>query len=142
MKVFTSKGFALWDVIASCERPGSLDMDIKEEKPNKIREFCQDHPDIKRIIMVNGGKQCSFFSKYFEDWWLSGELKPGDNDLSRKAFRKFAKKTNNFENGTIECICLPSVSPAAASISYEDKREAYSKYCYTPGLLDHEELSK
>ena len=149
MELFTCHGFALWDLLGSCERKGSLDVDIKDEMPNQIREFCQQHSTIKRIVMANGAKQCTFFNKYFEDWWMSGELKPGENELSRTAFKKWAKhkkhkhktsRTNDFENAFIEVYCLPGVSPAAASISYEVKRDAYREYCYEPGLLDHERL--
>jgi len=141
LRTFTSKGFALWDLVGSCEREGSLDVDIKQEQPNRIREFCKEHPTVKRIIFVNGGKQCTLFNKHFEDWWLSGELKPGGNELSEKAFKKFAKKIN-FENASVECLCMPAVSPAAAGITYENKRAAFEDFCYNPGLQDHKDLTE
>eukprot|EP00751_Fragilariopsis_kerguelensis_P030810 CAMPEP_0170915004 /NCGR_PEP_ID=MMETSP0735-20130129/5938_1 /TAXON_ID=186038 /ORGANISM="Fragilariopsis kerguelensis, Strain L26-C5" /LENGTH=376 /DNA_ID=CAMNT_0011312827 /DNA_START=56 /DNA_END=1186 /DNA_ORIENTATION=- len=141
LEVMTSKGFGMWDLLGSCERKGSLDNDIKQEKPNAIREFCKEHPTIKRIIMANGAKQCTFFSKYFEDWWLSGELKPGDSDLSRKAFKKWSKKTNGFKDARIEICCMPGVSPAAASIPYTTKRDTFRIVCYEPGLSDYRHLN-
>ena len=138
-----SNGFALWDVLGSCERKGSLNNDIKKEQPNPLREFCQDHPTINRIIMTGGAKQCEFLNKYFAEWWLSGELKPGNNELSRKAFEKnFSTETDGFKNGRIEVYCMPGVSPAAASISFEVKRDAYREFCYNPGLSDHKKLNK
>jgi len=144
MEVFTSKGFALWDILQSCERKGSLDNDIKDEVPNAIRDFCDEQQTVQRIIMANGMKQCSFFSKYFGQWWLDGELIPGKSELSQKVFKKWSKKTNGFEknNGKrqIEVYCMPGVSPAAASVSYEKKREAFQRFCYGPGLADHERL--
>lgn len=142
LEVMASHGFAMWDIIGSCERKGSLDTDIKKEIPNPIREFCKEHPTIQRIIMANGGKQCTFFNKYFADWWLSGELKPGANELSQKSFNKWSKRTNGFKNGKIEVYCMPGVSPAAASIPYEVKRDTYRELCYKPGLLDHKKLNK
>ncbi|MGK3742509.1 MAG: hypoxanthine-DNA glycosylase [Bacillariaceae sp.] len=143
VQVMVSNGFAMWDLLGSCERKGSLDNDIKMEQPNPIREFCQEHPTIKRIIMANGSKQCTFFNKYFKDWWLSGELMPGRNDLSQNAFfKKWSKKTNGFENGRIEIICMPGVSPANALVPYDKKRDAYQEYCYNPGLDDHKRLNK
>ena len=143
VQVMVSNGFAMWDLLGSCERKGSLDSDIKMEQPNRIREFCQEHPTIKRIIMANGSKQCTFFNKYFKDWWLSGDLMPGKNDLSQKAFfKKWSKKTNEFKDGRIEIICMPGVSPANASLSYDKKRDAYQEYCYIPGLADHKRLNK
>lgn len=143
MEVFTSKGFALWDILQSCERKGSLDSDIKDEVPNEIRAFCDKHKTVHRIIMANGAKQCSFFNKYFGQWWLDGELKPGTNEQSQKAFKKWTKKKNVPDTQVqrqIEVYCMPGVSPAAASVSYEKKREEYQRYCYGPGLADHERL--
>ena len=143
LEVMASHGFAMWDILGSCERKGSLDVDIKKEQPNPIREFCKDHPNIRRIVMANGMKQCSFFNKYFAEWWLSGELKPGTNELSIKAFeKKWSKKTDGFKDAKIEIICMPGVSPAAASIPYDVKRDAFREYCYNPGLSDHKIINQ
>jgi G:T/U-mismatch repair DNA glycosylase len=153
IEALTLKGFALWDLFQSCERKGSLDNDIKDGKPNNIREFCLEHGTINRIIMANGAKQCDFFNKYFEQWWLDGGLRPGRNELSQKAFGKWSKRTNGFQTSgsstsrstegmrPIEVYCMPGVSPAAASVSYEEKRKEFQKYCYDPGMMDHERLS-
>lgn len=142
LHLFTSKGFALWDIIKSCERKGSLDQDIKNETPNEIWNFCKSHETVKRIVLANGGTGCTMFNRHFRDWWLSGELKPGSNAESKKAFDKFAKKTNNFRDAKIEVISALSVSPAAAKYSYEEKRKFWEDYVYRPGLKDHEELQK
>jgi len=164
METLTSKGFALWDLFQSCERKGSLDNDIKHGQPNDIREFCLEHETIGRIILANGSKQCDFFNKHFEQWWLDGELRPGKNELSQKAFGKWSKKTNGFQSSSsrgnrsssssssrnsssmegrrqIEVYCMPGVSPAAASVSYVDKRSEFQKYCYEPGMMDYKRLS-
>lgn len=130
-------GFALWDVVKSCERKGSLDMDIKKEEPNDLRGFCDSHPTIRRIVLANGNTQSTIFNRHFKDWWLSGDLKPADNEHSIKNFKKFAKATKNFENAKIECVCALAVSPAAATYSYVQKRTFWEKYCYKPGLSDH-----
>jgi|MDSW01.2.fsa_nt_gb hypoxanthine-DNA glycosylase len=142
VEMMASNGFAMWDILGSCERKGSLDVDIKKEQPNDIREFCRDHPTIKRIILANGMKQCTFFNKYFEDWWLSGHLKPGSNDLSKVFDKKWSKKTDGFKHGKIEIVCMPGVSPAAASIPYHVKRDAFRDMCYNPGLFDHALLNQ
>jgi G:T/U-mismatch repair DNA glycosylase len=142
LQLFTSKGFALWDIIKSCERKGSLDADIKNEEPNDIWKFCKSHTTVRRIVLANGGTGCTMFNRHFKDWWLSGELKPGSNAESEKAFDKFAKKTDNFRDANIEVISALSVSPAAARYSYEEKRKFWEDYVYGPGLRDHEELKK
>jgi len=131
-------GFALWDVVASCERKGSLDQNIQKEMPNAIQEFCQKHSSIQRIVLVNGTTQSNLFNRHFKSWWESGDLKPGKNPQSIKAFGKLQKiSKGNFENARIECICGPSVSPAAASLSYIEKRDFYETFCYKPGLAFH-----
>lgn len=57
---------ALWDVLASCEREGSLDSNITDEEPNDIRTLLQDYPSIQ-YLMFNGGKAFQSFKKYFPD---------------------------------------------------------------------------
>lgn len=46
---------ALWDVIESCERKGSLDTEIKDEIDNNIPELIDNHPNIQTIF-CNGQK--------------------------------------------------------------------------------------
>lgn len=46
---------ALWDCIASCERQGSLDSEIKNEEASKILELLSDHPTIQAVY-CNGQK--------------------------------------------------------------------------------------
>lgn len=46
---------ALWDVIDSCERKGSLDSEIKNEEANQIPEVLEQYPNI-RAVFCNGGK--------------------------------------------------------------------------------------
>ena len=46
---------ALWDVIESCERKGSLDTEIKAEIDNDIPQLIENHPNIK-MIFCNGQK--------------------------------------------------------------------------------------
>ncbi|WP_404451581.1 DNA-deoxyinosine glycosylase [Virgibacillus necropolis] len=46
---------ALWDVIGSCYRQGSLDAKITEEEPNDIVGLLEKHPTI-RLIACNGTK--------------------------------------------------------------------------------------
>lgn len=147
LKVLVNHGFALWDVIASCERPNSsLDVDISNDVPNDIRTFCEvQHPTIRRIVLTNGLKQSELFAKHFASWWESGRLRPftgagSSTNSTIKAFRKFAKKTHP-SSYSIECVVGPGVSPAAATLSYEKKREFYETYCYGPGINDHNEFN-
>jgi len=142
MNVFTSKGFALWDIVQSCEREGSLDSNIQQETPNNIREFCNVHGTVKRIVIANGLGGCKLFLKHFRSWWEDKDdkdeyfLMPGRNDESLRAFPKYKDRTN----GKIEVISALAVSPAAAKYSYLEKRDFWEKYCYAPGLKDYQRL--
>jgi TDG/mug DNA glycosylase family protein len=53
-------GIALWDMIASCEREGSLDRDIRGETPNPLAEYIVSSPGIGRLAL-NGGKAAASF---------------------------------------------------------------------------------
>jgi hypoxanthine-DNA glycosylase len=53
---------ALWDVLQSCQRQGSLDGAIKEEVPNDFESLFSCYPDIRKVIL-NGGKAEASFRK-------------------------------------------------------------------------------
>jgi len=55
---------ALWDVLAHCEREGSLDSNIRNQVENDIPGLLQSHPKIKTIVF-NGQQSHKFFSKKF-----------------------------------------------------------------------------
>lgn len=50
-----STGIALWDVVASAHRPGSLDMHITDAELNDLRSFTRNLPAL-RLIAFNGRK--------------------------------------------------------------------------------------
>lgn len=53
---------ALWDVIDSCERVGSLDTKIKNEEQNDILQLLKEYPNIKAVF-CNGGKSFKNLNK-------------------------------------------------------------------------------
>ncbi|MCD1116655.1 DNA-deoxyinosine glycosylase [Chryseobacterium turcicum] len=55
IKILKKNHIAIWDVIDSCERKGSLDSEIKNEEANQIEELLENHPNIQAIF-CNGGK--------------------------------------------------------------------------------------
>ncbi|GGP01598.1 DNA-deoxyinosine glycosylase [Cloacibacterium rupense] len=55
IKILEKHYIALWDVIDSCERKGSLDSEIRNEEANKIEELLQNFPNIKAVF-CNGQK--------------------------------------------------------------------------------------
>ena len=90
---------ALWDVIETCVRPGSLDSAISETNlaTNDFDDFFKQHPLISHVYF-NGQKAAGLFKK---------KVTPGLPDQ-------------------YEYLTLPSTSPANAASSYAAKLEAWS----------------
>ena len=55
---------AIWDVCYTAIRKGSLDSDIKDEKPNNIDKLIIENPSISTIAF-NGQKAAKLYDKYF-----------------------------------------------------------------------------
>lgn len=66
LQILLKNKIALWDVIQSCYRDGSLDSKIQNELPNDIPEFLKQFPNIK-IICLNGNKSYSALKKHFPE---------------------------------------------------------------------------
>ena len=89
------RGIALWDVLHSCYRQGSLDAGIQNGsvKVNNFSAFFRRHPGI-RVVLFNGATAERFYQRY-----VLPEL----------------------PNGEIIYLCLPSTSPAYAAMSLKQK---------------------
>jgi TDG/mug DNA glycosylase family protein len=57
-----SRGIALWDVPGHCERPGSLDADIRNPDPNDFGALFIQYPNIRRLFF-NGKASYQLFEK-------------------------------------------------------------------------------
>jgi TDG/mug DNA glycosylase family protein len=99
LKILGKNHIALWDVIKTCQRPGSLDSAISEDKLmiNNFNSFFEQHPQVNEVYF-NGQKAAVLFNKK-----VAPELK------------------QNYRY-----TVLPSTSPAYAARSYADKLEAWS----------------
>lgn len=99
LRALQAGGVALWDVLQACERPGSLDADIRRDTlvPNDFATFLARHPSIVRVCF-NGGKAAAMFRLHV----LPGLRAPA-----------------------LECFELPSTSPAHAAASFERKLAAW-----------------
>lgn len=58
-----SKQIALWDVIETCSREGSLDSKIREEQVNDFGSLFKTYPNIN-AVMFNGGKAFETYKKW------------------------------------------------------------------------------
>ena len=90
---------AIWDVLHSCNRPGSLDSDIETDSliANDLAGFLQQHPAIKRVFF-NGAKAETCFRRHI-------------------ALPAAARQ--------ISLTRLPSTSPAHAGRSFAEKLAAW-----------------
>jgi len=61
----TQNNVALWDVVRTCERPGSADSRIKDPVPNDIAGFFREHPTL-RLVALNGGTAGRLYHKLAE----------------------------------------------------------------------------
>lgn len=62
--LLTAHNIALWDVLAHCERKGSLDSNIKNQVENDILGLLSEYPKIRKILF-NGKESHRFFLKKF-----------------------------------------------------------------------------
>lgn len=94
-----TSGVALWDVLHSCKREGSLDSMIQQETQvaNDFNGLFLTYPNI-RSVFFNGAKAESYFRKQIMPTLADYQL-------------HFAR--------------LPSTSPAHASLSFDQKLEAW-----------------
>lgn len=58
---------ALWDVVASCERHGALDSQIRQPILNDIPQLLQEYGGVEKIIL-NGAKAAGLFTKATKTW--------------------------------------------------------------------------
>jgi hypoxanthine-DNA glycosylase len=98
-RALNEAGVAVWDVLQSSVRPGSLDADIKDATAmaNNFPAFLERHPRISRIGF-NGRKA---------------------EDL----FRRLALP--HIDASRIRLFSLPSTSPAHAAMSFDKKLEIW-----------------
>ncbi len=101
LRALRARHIALWDVLGSCERPGSLDAAIRPDSAsvNDFRAFFARHRGIETVLF-NGATA----ERYFERFVLL--------DLERAPSRR---------------LRMPSTSPAHAGLSFGDKLTAWRR---------------
>lgn len=83
-------GIGLWDVIASCQREGSSDNRIRNEKFNDFNELFQKYPKGIRVF-CNGKKAYGLFSKNYQAK-LDFECLPSSSPAHTVSFDEKKKK--------------------------------------------------
>lgn len=88
INILKKNHIALWDVIDSCERKGSLDSEIKNEEANQIEELLEKYPNIKAIF-CNGGKSYKNLQKVLgKNFRIPIFLMPSTSPLHTVSFEK------------------------------------------------------
>ena len=67
VSILTRHGIALWDVLESCERAGSLDSAIRSPRPNDFGTLFRHCPGIRRVLF-NGATAENLFLKHGGEW--------------------------------------------------------------------------
>ena len=95
-------GIAVWDVLKSSVRPGSMDaaIDLSTAKPNDFPMFFDRHPDIE-LVCFNGKK-------------------------ARELYERLVAPQIGGNIGSLEYKSMPSTSPAYAAMSFDEKVRQWS----------------
>ena len=104
-------GIAVWDVLHSSVRPGSMDSAIDQSTatPNDFQSFFEDHPMLE-LLCFNGKKAAQLFKRLVA--------------------------TQGIANiGNLQYKTMPSTSPAYAAMRYADKVRRWSAICQTTGAF-------
>ncbi|MFV8337239.1 DNA-deoxyinosine glycosylase [Flavobacterium sp. RSP29] len=64
IELLQANNIGLWDVLENCERKGSLDIHIKNQKENDFETLFREFPGITKIIF-NGKESHKYFLKKF-----------------------------------------------------------------------------
>ena len=88
IKILKKNKIAVWDVIDSCERVGSLDTKIKNEESNDILQLLKKYQNIKTIF-CNGGKSYKNLQKIVgKNFEIPIYLLPSTSPLHTISFEK------------------------------------------------------
>jgi TDG/mug DNA glycosylase family protein len=100
-EILMENGIAVWDVLKSCNRLGSLDSKIKLEtiRTNDLASFFNEYKRIKHVFF-NGR-------------------------MAEKLYQRRILPTLNDHFSYLDYQCLPSTSSAYASLNLEQKIEAW-----------------
>ncbi len=76
-----ANGVALWDVLAECVRPGSLDSAIRSPRPNDIPALLKRLPRLEKIL-CNGGAARNYLQRFFPE--LAAEQLPSTSPAAAR----------------------------------------------------------
>jgi len=109
LRQLRAAGIALWDVIARCEREGSLDSAIRGAEANDFAAFFASHRRL-RAVLFNGA-------------------------AAEATFRRQVPRA--VVPATLALVRLPSTSPANRAVAFDVKRDAWRQALLDAGVELH-----
>jgi TDG/mug DNA glycosylase family protein len=103
IKTLTDNRVAVWDVLKTCVRAGSMDANIKNPIANNFNIFFSGYPSIK-VVVFDSGTAANFY-------------------------KRLVAPTATFR---MEYRRVPSPSPAHARLRYEEKLTLWKRALTTP----------
>ncbi len=101
VKILVDHGVAIWDVLQSSVRPGSMDsaIDYSTAVANDFKSLYREQPDVE-LVCFNG-------------------------QASAKLYQRFVAPDREKRSNERQYLTLPSTSPAFASMSFDEKLERW-----------------
>ena len=95
----SSKGIALWDVINTCTRIGSLDSNIENESVNDFSRLFNDYPNL-RLVAFNGTKAFEVYKRRvgFDIASVQYKLLPSTSPANTMRFEEKLEKWRAIED--------------------------------------------
>ena len=86
IKMIQANNIGLWDVLENCERKGSLDIHIKNQKENDFQTLFQEFPAIQKIIFNGKDSHKYFFKKFGQIKGITYYVMPSTSPANTMSF--------------------------------------------------------
>jgi len=99
---------AVWDVLESCERPGSLDQNISKMLANPVPDLVKNLPSLEALAL-NGGTASKCFRRFFPSFSLDFPQiavfnLPSSSPISSKKYKKAQDKLELWREAFSPCL--------------------------------------
>jgi hypoxanthine-DNA glycosylase len=86
-RMLMNNHIAVWDVVHSCRRNGSLDSNLKDVKTNDFKYFFEEHSTL-RAVFFNGQTAYKLFKRHNDDITLPAIVLPSTSPAYTLFFGK------------------------------------------------------
>ncbi|NRS87612.1 hypoxanthine-DNA glycosylase [Flavobacterium sp. 7E] len=96
IKLLQNHHIGLWDVLENCERKGSLDVNIKNQKENDFESLLEKYPGIKKIVFNGKESHKYFFKKFGQIKGITYYVMPSTSPANTMSFDKKLEYWSDF----------------------------------------------